>query len=432
METPASEPAVSAIGAARPDSTNTEVAINSDGSLEDAPNNSNAPENRIQNEVVSSVFSNFTHTLSASLKWCPTSEQELAQAESDLLSVLTRPFKTYFVDIGAGWSLDSNKIRTLEMLTDEEIKITKEKNLKKSAIDGTNSEIALKTQVGNSCKHKQPLVLIHGFGSGIGTWILNLDPLASVLNRKVYAIDLLGFARSSRAPFDLDGDVEGQFIDSVERWRAKVGIDKFILLGHSFGGYLSASYALKHPDRVSHVILADPWGVQDRQATNRNTYRFPIWVRVVTSIFQHFNPLAALRATGPYGPTLVQKFRGDLREKFRSKLQDDCHKFLNYIYHCNAQTATGESAFKALALPYGWPKNPLIHRLMDLHESVTLTFIYGSRSWIDKTPGEFLRDCMRPNRVTVNEIEGSGHHVYADKYNEFNDIVVDVCSKIPD
>lgn len=321
-------------------------------------------------------------------------------------SVITRPFRAYFVDIGAGWGLESNKIRTLEMLTESEIKKTAPSS------------------------RKLPLVLIHGFAAGIGTWILNLDALSSTIDRKIYAFDIIGFGRSTRAPFDLTGDVEGQFVDSIERWREKKGIDKFILLGHSFGGYLSASYALKHPERVSHVILADPWGVQDRQAaTNRDTYRFPIWVRVVNSIFQSFNPLAVLRVSGPYGPRLVQKFRGDLREKFRPKLQDDCHKFLNYIYHANAQTATGESAFKALALPFGWPKNPLIHRLLDLDESVKMTFIYGSRSWIEKAPGEFIRDCLTPGRVTVNIIQGSGHHVYADKYMEFNDLVKEACAR---
>lgn len=294
------------------------------------------------------------------------------------------------------------------MLTDEEIKSEVEQN-----------------------NQKVPLVMIHGFAAGIGTWILNLDILASSLDRKVYAFDLFGFGRSSRAPFDLNGDVEGQFVETIERWRQKKGIDKFILLGHSFGGYLSASYALRHPERIAHVILADPWGVQDRQSSpNRGTYRFPMWVRAVNSIFQHFNPLAVLRVTGPYGPSLVQRFRGDLREKFRPKLNDDCDKFLSYIYHCNAQRATGETAFKSLTLPFGWPKNPLINRLLDLDDSVTLTFIYGSRSWIERTPGEFLRDCMRPNRVVVNVIQGSGHHVYADKFTEFNEMVKEACKKV--
>lgn len=278
---------------------------------------------------------------------------------------------------------------------------------------------------------KIPLVMIHGFAAGVGSWILNLDTLAASLDRKIYAFDILGFGRSSRPSFDLTGDVEGQFVESIERWRQKKDIDKFILLGHSFGGYLSASYALKHPERTAHVILADSWGVQDRQtAPNRGTYRFPLWVRAANSIFQYFNPLAVLRVTGPYGPTLVQRFRGDLKEKFRPKLNDDCDKFLSYIYHCNAQRATGETAFKSLTLPFGWPKNPLIHRLLDLDDSVTLTFIYGSRSWIERTPGEFLRDCMRPNRVTVNIIQGSGHHVYADKFTEFNEMVKEACKKV--
>lgn len=292
----------------------------------------------------------------------------------------------------------------------------------------TNAEIESEKKEENQ---KVPLILIHGFGAGICTWILNLDTLASTIDRKIYAFDLFGFGRSTRAQFDFTGDVEGQFVDSIEKWRQKQGINKFILLGHSFGGYLSASYALKHPERVSHIILADPWGVQDRQnAPNRGIYKFPFWVRAVTSVFQHFNPLAVLRVTGPYGPTIIQRFRGDLREKFRPKLNEDCEKFLEYIYHCNAQSATGESAFKALTLPYGWPKNPLIHRLMDLDDSITLTFIYGSRSWIEKAPGELLRDCMRPNRVTVNVIQGSGHHVYADKYTEFNELVKEACKKV--
>lgn len=368
------------------------------------------------------VFANLSQMLE-SLKWCPTSEQELAKAELDLLSVITRPFKKFFVDIGPGWGLERNKIRTIEMLMDKEIATSK---------NGQSTTACSPIEV-PATKEKQPLVMIHGFAAGIGIWILNLDWLAQRLGRKIYAFDLIGFARSTRAPFDMNGDIEGQFIDSIEKWRLKMGIDKFILLGHSFGGYLSASYALRHPENVSHVILADPWGIQDRQATpNRNTYRFPIWVRVANALFQSFNPLAVLRVTGPYGPSLVHKFRADLKEKFRPKLHDECHKFLNYIYHCNAQAATGETAFKALALPYGWPKNPLIHRLLDLKESISLTFIYGSRSWIEKQPGEFLRDCMKPNRVTVHEIEGSGHHVYADKYNEFNKLVKEACSKIPD
>lgn len=316
------------------------------------------------------------------------------------------PVKTYFVDIGAGWGQEHNKIRTIEL----------------------NSELN-----NNNENKKVPLVMIHGFASGIGGWILNLDPLAITINRPIFAFDIIGFGRSSRPRLYPSDDVEGEFIESIERWRHAQNIEKMIILGHSFGGYLSANYALRHPERVVHLILADPWGVQAKELSmNRNPNRFPILLRAISQIFRIFPPLAILRATGPYGPRLVHKIRHDLKEKFRPVLEEDCSSFLDYVYHCNAQTPSGEIAFKALTQPYGWPKNPLIHRLIELDQSVSVTFIYGARSWIESSPGEYLKELLGPARVSLNIIQNSGHHVYADRYAEFNELVSEICAQIPE
>jgi abhydrolase domain-containing protein 5 len=46
------------------------------------------------------------------------------------------------------------------------------------------------TLIVNKNGKKSPLVLVHGFTSGIGLWCLNFDTLAE--DRPVYAMDLLG------------------------------------------------------------------------------------------------------------------------------------------------------------------------------------------------------------------------------------------------
>lgn len=97
-------------------------------------------------------------------------------------------------------------------------------------------------------KDKTPMVLLHGFGGGVGLWAQNLAALSQ--QRPVFALDLLGFGQSSRPLFPTDAqEAEDQFVESIEQWRAKVGLETMILLGHNLGGYLAVSYSIKYPAR---------------------------------------------------------------------------------------------------------------------------------------------------------------------------------------
>lgn len=151
----------------------------------------------------------------------------------------------------------------------------------------------------NTTSPNTPLVLLHGLGAGVALWCLNLDALSA--SRPVYAIDLLGFGRSSRPTFSADStEAERQMVGAVEEWRREMKLDGFVLLGHSMGGFLAASYALSHPERVRHLILADPWGFPEKPPDSQRR-PLPLWVRAVAYTLQPFNPLAAVRAAGPWG-----------------------------------------------------------------------------------------------------------------------------------
>ena len=79
-----------------------------------------------------------------------------------------------------------------------------------------------------------------------------------------------------------------------------MGLEKFILLGHSLGGYLSASYSLRYPQHVKHLVLVDPWGM-NKKPQDGTRGEMPIYVRIVRSIANTNNPMSVLRALGPLG-----------------------------------------------------------------------------------------------------------------------------------
>ncbi|XP_029835955.2 (Lyso)-N-acylphosphatidylethanolamine lipase isoform X1 [Ixodes scapularis] len=337
--------------------------------------------------------------ISKYLRWCPTSSERLEEAERRLLAYVKKPFQSKFVTIDSILKCKgSHQIRTIEM--------------------GPTNEPP-------PGEERVPLVLVHGFASGVALWLLNLDKLSE--DRTVYSFDTLGFGRSSRPRLSSDSlEAEYQFVQSLEEWRAQVGLDRFVLLGHSMGGFLAASYALRFPERVAHLVLADPWGFPERRVPSPKALQLPTWVRAVSTLLSPFNPLVALRVAGPWGPLLVEKIRADIGKKYEHIVQDS-EAVPRYIYHCNAQFPSGESAFKAMMTQYGWARHPMVNRIAELHVGVPMTFIYGSKSWVDKQPGIQVQQVREESEVDVEIIEGAGHHVFADRPDQFNDMVCKLC-----
>lgn len=108
---------------------------------------------------------------------------------------------------------------------------------------------------------KPTIVCMPGYAAGAGFYYRNLRGLGKYA--EIHLVDWLGTGNSGRPHFPCRTreEAESWFIDALEEWRRKKGIEEMILVGHSLGGYLSSNYALKYPDRVSHLVLVNPAGM---------------------------------------------------------------------------------------------------------------------------------------------------------------------------
>ncbi|KAJ6648593.1 (Lyso)-N-acylphosphatidylethanolamine lipase [Pseudolycoriella hygida] len=322
------------------------------------------------------------------LKWNGHSPLLLEQSETSILSNVKMPYERFPVSIGDCVGAE-DKIWTLSMNTES-------KNV--------------------------PLVMIHGFAAGIAFWLMNLEELSA--DRPLYAIDLLGFGRSSRPTFSTDAEtIEEQFVDSIDKWRELMKIESMILLGHSFGGFLATSYAMKYSNRVEHLIAADPWGYTGARDLSGD----PLWRRSLIKVFQNMAPLAIIRAAGPYGEWLVKKARKDILRKYEKAVEDQ-NIIAQYIYQCNSGNPSGEEGFRNLLHGGPWAKHPIGDRvLIGMQDDIPITFLYGEKSWMDNKYGEIIK-AARPNSYTQIEIVPyAGHHVYSDNALDFNQFVNEAC-----
>lgn len=101
---------------------------------------------------------------------------------------------------------------------------------------------------------KGPVILAHPGGPGAAWNILRM-PLVETFATVVY-VEPVGTGASGRLA-DPNGYTIDRYVGDVEGVRAALGVDTFVLLGHSHGGFVAQAYALAHPDRLRGLILYD-------------------------------------------------------------------------------------------------------------------------------------------------------------------------------
>jgi proline iminopeptidase len=99
----------------------------------------------------------------------------------------------------------------------------------------------------------RPIVVLHGGPDFDHTYLLpDLDSLSERFRLIYY--DQRGRGRSAADVRPEDVTLRSEIAD-LERVREYFRLDTVAVLGHSWGGLLAMEYALRHPDRVSHLVL---------------------------------------------------------------------------------------------------------------------------------------------------------------------------------
>lgn len=104
------------------------------------------------------------------------------------------------------------------------------------------------------------IIFLHGWHSDGMVWA----PIAKNLSNSensIYSLDLPGFGKSERPT---PSSTLSSYVDLVKKFTEKLGIKKFFLVGHSFGGRVGIKLAAKEPKLIKGLVLVNSSGLKKK------------------------------------------------------------------------------------------------------------------------------------------------------------------------
>ena len=101
------------------------------------------------------------------------------------------------------------------------------------------------------------VLLIHGNPASTWSWRKVMEPLSAQF--RVHAIDLPGYGFSDKpdgVPYD-----DSFMVRYLMAYLDEEGIKSAVLVGNSVGGEVASEAAIKHPERISALVLIDATGI---------------------------------------------------------------------------------------------------------------------------------------------------------------------------
>lgn len=149
----------------------------------------------------------------------------------------------------------------------------------------TGSRIAYLTIPAEGTPKPTPIIFLHG-GPGVPQMAVDAPFFGQLAQDgyDVYLYDQIGAGLSARLG-DPGAYTLARHVADLEAIRQQIGAARVVLIGHSWGGTVAASYLAAHPDHVERVIFSSPGALYP-----------PDWMGAGTGMIGRLTPLQKWRA----------------------------------------------------------------------------------------------------------------------------------------
>lgn len=261
----------------------------------------------------------------------------------------------------------------------------------------------------DSGQNLPPLLLVHGLGSNMTFWRDHIDLLSASF--RVIAVDLPGFGLSSKQ--DVPGtmafyaDILAALLDALE-------IPQVRYAGVSMGGQIGMTFALRHPDRVSHLVLAAPAGIETFTPEQGNLLRATYTAQVIMN-------------TTPeqYERNVALNFAGWDRDRFGWILEQRATLILREDYAAYAQANVNSMQ--------GMLEGPVIGEVSNI--KVPVLAVFGAQDAL--IPNRYLNPHLTPETISnqartalppharVELLQNAGHLLIIEQAEAFRALMLE-------
>ena len=266
----------------------------------------------------------------------------------------------------------------------------------------------------NANTNKKIIIMLHGFQGNS----LNYYKIIPYIYEKYICIcpDIIGMGVSSRVQVEFTSTEQciDFFVESIEAFRVSLEKNynlkkKFVLCGHSLGGYFAVNYAIKYPQKVESLVLMSPTGISDIETYGGNIFEnmsipLSLSMRASSSLWK------SKTTVQDYSQVFIVKniINYSLRKRYDiSKEEND---ILGEITELTLQYPKDldSAIYFIFKHPFPTPVIPLEDLIKEKIPDMNIIFIYGENDWMDNAGAKRL-NYFDKNKYKYFTIYNAGH-----------------------